>query len=245
MSLVSCERAVIGVLPLIDYERESLWMLPEYMEGILQSGAIPYMLPLTDDINIIRQIAGELDGFLFTGGHDVAPSVYGEEALSVCGECSPQRDNLERVLLEIALGLDMPVLGICRGIQFFNAALGGSLYQDLPTQRSGSIEHHQSPPYSVPCHNVKLVVNSPLHCLLGIDNMAVNSYHHQAIKALSPQLLPMAYSEDGLIEAVYCPDKGFTWAVQWHPEFSFTSDENSKKIFSAFTLAAKEYRNQK
>ena len=130
-----------------------------------------------------------------------------------------------------------PVLGICRGIQFLNVHLGGTLYQDLPAEHPSAANHHQTPPYNAPVHSVTLTADSPLWALLGKDTLAVNSLHHQAIKTLAPGLAVMAVSEDGLTEAVCLPDKRFVWAVQWHPEFSFRVNEDSRKIFKAFVGA--------
>ena len=135
--------------------------------------------------------------------------------------------------------LDKPVLGICRGIQFLNAALGGSLYQDIPSQHPSAVEHHQSPPYDQPSHEVTLVQGSPLQTLLGQEELLVNSYHHQAVKRLADGLEVMAWSEDGLVEAVWKPDQRFLWAVQWHPEFSFRTEEASRRIFAAFAGSMK------
>ena len=134
------------------------------------------------------------------------------------------------------------MLGICRGIQFFNACLGGTLYQDLPTEYPSEVAHVMRPPYDQAVHSIALLPGSPLSALLGRTELGVNSYHHQAIKALPPGLGEMARSEDGLVEAVYLPDKSFVWAVQWHPEFSFRTDENSRKIFSAFVAAASDLK---
>ena len=130
-----------------------------------------------------------------------------------------------------------PLLGICRGIQFLNVHLGGTLYQDLPAEHPSAANHHQTPPYDAPVHSVTLTAGSPLCALLGKDTLAVNSLHHQAIKTLAPGLAAMAVSEDGLTEAVCLPDKRFVWAVQWHPEFSFRVNEDSRKIFKAFVGA--------
>lgn len=232
------KRPMIGVVPLVDEERESYWMLPGYMKGIEGAGGIPVMLPLTLDEMIIEQLAQAMDAFLFTGGQDVSTSLYGENALPECGAPCGLRDRMEGMLLNAVLKLDKPVLGICRGIQFLNAALGGTLYQDLPTQHASGVEHHQSPPYDIPVHSVTICRNTPLHALLQTDELHVNSYHHQAVRTLSPKLKAMAVSEDGLTEAVYMPDKKFVWAVQWHPEFSFEKDDASRRIFEAFVGAA-------
>lgn len=233
--------AIIGLVPLIDEERESYWMLPGYMDGITEAGGIPIMLPLTEDPRTIKQLTEMCDGILLTGGHDVSPERYGEEKIKACGACCPQRDAMESLLLREALAHELPVFGICRGIQFLNAALGGTLYQDIPLQRPSRLEHHQTPPYHIPSHEVSIYRESPLYELLQKDTLAVNSYHHQGIRRLADGLKAMASADDGLIEAVYMPDRKFVWAVQWHPEFSHLTDEDSRKIFSAFVSAAESF----
>lgn len=234
------KRPVIGIVPLVDIQRESYWMLPGYMDGVAEAGGLPIMLPLPDDEEQIDQLVALCDGFLFTGGQDVDPSLYGEEKDAACGECCPERDAMETKLLNAALKLDKPIFGICRGIQFINTALGGTLYQDLPSQHPSAIEHHQRPPYDVPVHTVTPIPSTPLAALLGDGPFAVNSYHHQAVKKLASVWSAMAVAPDGVIEAAYMPDRRFVWAVQWHPEFSFRVDENSRKLFHAFVQAAEE-----
>lgn len=232
----------IGIVPLVDIEKDSYWMLPGYMQGVELGGGIPVVLPLTADIAILQQLADSLDGFVFTGGQDVSPLVYQEHPHEKCGECCPKRDEMETLLLRLILERDKPILGICRGLQFINAALGGTLYQDLPTEHPSNICHHQSPPYDRPSHMVKLLQNTPLQRLLGKETCFVNSYHHQAVKLLSPELRPMAYSEDGLIESAWLPSARFVWAVQWHPEFSFLTDGDSIKIFEQLIRASRRER---
>lgn len=231
------KKPIIGVLPLIDDPRNSYWMLPGYFNGLIAAGGIPVMLPLTSDKEILSQLADTYDGFLFTGGQDVSPSLYGEDTLPQCGEISKPLDEMENILLNELIGRDKPILGICRGIQFINAALGGTLYQDIPSQKPSKTEHHQSPPYDVPVHSVNITPNTPLYDILGQSELRVNSYHHQAVKELSPKLAAMAYSEDGLVEGVYMPDKKYIMAVQWHPELSYLKDKNSMLIFESFIKA--------
>ena len=227
-------KPIIGLVPLIDEKKESFWMLPGYMDGITEAGGIPVMLPLTHDEGEIEELLDHMHGILLTGGHDVSPALYNEEPLEECAQTIEERDRMEMILLKKTLERDMPVLGICRGIQFLNVFTGGTLYQDLPTQRPTKTEHHQSPPYDISVHEVTIKDDSKLFKLLGKSSIRVNSYHHQAIKDIGEDLKIMAISEDGLTEAVEMPDKRFVWAVQWHPEFSFRSDENSMKIFEEF-----------
>ncbi|MEE3440107.1 MAG: gamma-glutamyl-gamma-aminobutyrate hydrolase family protein [Ruminococcus sp.] len=174
------------------------------------------------------------DGFLFTGGQDISPSLYSEDKSSLCGEVCEERDTMEKILFAKVLENDKSALGICRGIQFFNAYLGGTIYQDLIAETKTKVFHKQKPPYGKPSHIVNLVKGSPLQNLLKTDNLPVNSYHHQGVKKLADNLKPMAYATDNLVESVYMPGKKFVWAVQWHPEFSYTTDKYSRMIFRAF-----------
>lgn len=227
-------KPVIGIVPLIDEEKESIWMLPGYMDGITEAGGLPIILPMIRDPETIRQMLKIVQGILLTGGHDVDPLMYGENPLPECGAVCKERDAMETELLKQCLEKDIPVLGICRGIQFLNVYLGGTLYQDLPTQHPTEVEHHQKPPYDVPVHRVDIAEDSKLFRILGKKTLSVNSYHHQAVKSLAETLKAMAVSEDGIIEAVEMPGKKFVWALQWHPEFSHKTDENSRMIFHEF-----------
>jgi putative glutamine amidotransferase len=238
LGVILIMKPIIGIVPLWDSNKKSYWMLPGYVESIIDSEAIPVILPMTDNTDIIDRLFNTCGGILFTGGQDISPSIYGEAAFSECGEICGERDNMEKYLFELVLKNDKPALGICRGIQIFNALLGGTLYQDLNSQFLSNINHHQLPPYNLTTHKVKLCNQTPLQALLKKDVLEVNSYHHQAIRTLSEELSPMAFSEDGLTEAVYMPSKRFVWAVQWHPEFLYKTDENSRKIFRAFINSA-------
>ena len=230
------KKPIIGIVPLVDIERESYWMLPGYMKGIEQAGGIPLMLPLTSDEENLQQLAEELDGFLYAGGQDISPNLYAQRRSRMCGQCCHERDEMETMLFRMVYEQDKPLLGICRGIQCINVVMGGTLYQDLPSEHSSDTEHHQIPPYDVPVHSVKIIGDSPLYKLLKKEALMVNSYHHQAILTLAPKVSAMAVSEDGLIEAVCVPKKRFIWGIQWHPELSCLVDENSRKIFSEFIL---------
>jgi len=230
-------RSIIGVVPLWDEKKNSIWMLPGYLKGLEDAGAVPVILPLTVSESVLKKAADFFDGFLFTGGHDVDPKLYGEAKTDRCGEVCETRDQMEAYLFrEAVLNQNKPALGICRGIQLFNALLGGSLYQDLPAEFPGSVRHAQKPPYDAPAHTVRLLPESPLGKLAGKDHLEVNSYHHQGINRIAEGLEVMALADDGLVEAVYMPGRYWVWAVQWHPEFS-PNDEISKKLFASFVGA--------
>lgn len=235
-------KPVIGVIPLFDEDKDSIWMLPGYMEGIRAAGGIPIILPLKMDEEEQKQICDMCHGFLFTGGHDVDPALYGVERSNVCGTPNHDRDVLEKEIFSCALLKDKPVFGICRGIQLINALCGGTLYQDLSTEYKGKsrVEHHMKPPYDVPCHQVTVLENTPLFKLLNKQILEVNSYHHQAVRELAPSLKAMAVSEDGLIEAAYMPGRKFIQAVQWHPEFLYLVDEDAGRLFESFVNACRD-----
>ena len=155
--------SLIGVTPIWDDDKESIWMLPGYLEGIRNAGGTPIILPLTTENNEIRRIFDICDGFLFTGGHDVNPKLYNEQPFPNLISTCEKRDTMEMALLRLAIQYNKSVLGICRGIQFINAALGGTLYQDIPSQHPSELEHHQSAPYDIPVH--KVITKKKVHCI--------------------------------------------------------------------------------
>ena len=234
------KKTIIGLSPLYDREKDSYWMLPGYMKMVERCGAVPLMLPLTTEEPLLAAAFELCDGILLTGGQDVSPSLYGQPLSPLCGEVCEERDEMDRRLLISAIGADKPVLGICRGLQLMNAALGGTLYQDLPTEYGTTAEHCMKPPYDRGVHSVRLMDDTLLHDLLGVDEISVNSYHHHAVKDPASCLKTMAVSEDGLIEAMYLPGKRFIWGVQWHPEFSYEKDPRCLRIAEAFVRACGE-----
>ncbi|SDH35018.1 putative glutamine amidotransferase [Pseudobutyrivibrio sp. 49] len=232
-------RPIIGLIPLYDDEKESLWMLPGYMKAVEACGGVPVMLPLTTDEQELEGVYRLCNGILFTGGHDVSPSEYGALKTAKCGKSCETRDFMEGYLLDRCIQDDKPLLGICRGIQFINAHLGGTLYQDLPSEYNEIILHHMEPPYDRIVHKVDVSEYTKLSEIIGAGTHGVNSYHHQAIKRLAPILIQSAVSEDGLVEAIEIIGHSFGLAVQWHPEFSYHNNEDSKKIIQAFIDACK------
>ena len=226
------KKPMIGVTPLWDAERQSVWMLPDYLDGIKAAGGLPIVLPLEMSESDANQMAETCDGFLFTGGQDVSPVLYGMKDATATIVASPERDKLESLLLSKALQADKAVLGICRGLQFINVFLGGTLWQDLPSQHPSEIIHRQGKPYDVPTHQVTL--SGDLQALLRKNILEVNTLHHQAIKDLGSGLMSMAVAPDGIIEAAQMSGKRFVWAVQWHPEYLFRTNSDSLAIFSCF-----------
>lgn len=232
-------KPIIGLSPLYDDEKRGLWMRPGYLDVLYACGAIPVVLPFDSCAVDVEQILSICDGLLLTGGADIQPKLYGEEPIAELGPTQPIRDELEYRLLDKALEEDMPLLGVCRGSQILNVFLGGTLYQDLNTQLPNSANHAMEPPYESVCHKVVLEKGEPLQVLLGIDELPVNSIHHQAVRRIAPTLVPLAHSLDGVVEGIWMPGKRFVWGVQWHPEWIWNVDARQFRIVQHFVDACK------
>lgn len=228
------QKPLIGLLPQWNREEDRLFNRRNYFEALEEAGALPVNLPLTTDPEELREYALRMDAFLFTGGIDLSPLRYGEEPIPELGEVHPQRDQMEALLLPLVMEQGKSILAICRGIQTINVILGGTLYQDLPTQHPSEIAHRQPAPFDQPGHTITVLPGTPLAVLVGADTLRVNSMHHQAIKALAPVLRPMALSPDGLVEAAWLPDYPYLRAYQWHPEFLHEDDASGPALFRDF-----------
>lgn len=227
-------KKIVGITPLWDEQLQSVWMLAAYTAALEACGLVPIILPLTADPEAARRALDCCDGLLITGGQDVDPASYGESVLPQCGPLAPVRDALETALVREAAARDLPTLGICRGAQIMNAALGGTLWQDLPAQAPSDIVHRQERPYDQPVHPVTVAEGTPLADILGPGSHGVNSLHHQAIHRVAEPLEIAAVAPDGLTEAVFLPGKRFFLGVQWHPEFLFDAGADSRRLFEAF-----------
>lgn len=190
-----------------------------YVRAVLNVGGVPVILsPLMGSALAGRALEG-VDGVVLTGGEDVDPALYGASASEWLSPPSRERDMFELALFATARQRRLPILGICRGIQLINVALGGTLYQDIPAERPSGIQHRPDGPRDDRTHRIRLTPGSRAAEALGGTDFSVNSSHHQAIRELAPGLLATGWTEDGLIEAAETVE-GSPWllAVQWHPE---------------------------
>jgi putative glutamine amidotransferase len=212
-----------------------------YVRALLEAGCAPVMIPIIDDEDRLRAIYDRLDGILFPGGGDVAPRVYGEAPITGLDDVEEPRDWTELTLARWAFADRLPTLGICRGQQLINVALGGSLYQDLRQQGVTSVEHSGADgrERSKLVHRVRLDPDSRLAQLIDETEVEVNSLHHQAVKAAAPPLRIVGRSEDGVVEALESGDHGFLISVQWHPE-EITMLPWVRRLFSGFARAASD-----
>lgn len=235
---------VIGVTMSINEDESILQMNRSYIAALMQAGAAPLMLPPTEDEALIARYAGMIDGLLLSGGGDVDPSCYGETQRWECGEVSPVRDDFELRLCRAFVAAERkPLLGICRGIQVLNAALGGTLYQDLASEfPAATIAHRQKQRPLYASHTVSVDADSHLSRIIGGVELRVNSHHHQAVKELAAPLRAVAFAPDGVIEAVEQPGHPFCIGVQWHPErlCDQKGGDGHARLFSAFVEACEK-----
>ena len=183
-----------------------------YVKAVLMGGHVPVIVPDIDDPVRLRKVLRKIDILLLPGGVDVAPERYGEARSPQLGEVNMERDAFEYCVLTEAVRLRKPILGICRGVQVLNVFLGGSLYQDLPSEYPDTTVNHWDEP-----HLINIKRNTRLFRLLGKETVEVNSFHHQAVKRLAPGLRVSACAPDGTIEAVECDSLPIA-GVQFHPE---------------------------
>lgn len=230
---------VIGVTPAVVSANNALGLSEEYLQGILRAGALPLVLPMTDNEEIMDAMMERIDGLLLSGGADVSPEYYGETRQPYCGKTEVRRDKLEFELCRRALERKMPILAICRGIQVLNCVMGGTLYQDIATQFGTSVRHPCSETPKDRVHTVTLQAGTRLRALVGEEQVSVNSRHHQAVKTLGRGLVASAIAQDGLIEAIELPGETFVVGVQWHPESLAETDADSQRLISAFVEACK------
>ncbi len=208
-----------------------------YSDSIIKIGGTPIILPLTDDEETIFKYVELIDGLILTGGDDINPQLFNEECLPETQISDLERDSFDMLLIKYASQKKIPILGICRGMQLLNIYFGGSLYQDLKYNKEVCLKHLQGTrnPH-IPVHKIIPVKNSFLDKLF-IDDLWVNSFHHQSIKTLGKNLQISSKSSDNVIEAIeYIDEDHFILGVQWHPEMMYSQGNNKdmKKLFQYF-----------
>jgi putative glutamine amidotransferase len=189
-----------------------------YVRAVAGAGGVPLILSQLMSPAHAGVALDACEGLLLTGGEDIDPAHYGEPPSPALGAVDRERDRFELALFAAARARGLPVLGICRGIQLVNVAMGGTLFQDLPSERPGEVEHNPPTARDARAHHVRLAPGSRAAEALGVDRLVPNSFHHQAVKALAPGLVATGWSDDGIIEAVETSDQPWLLAVQWHPE---------------------------
>lgn len=241
-------RPLIGITSRLIYDPErrtqSFGVGVSYVESIEQADGIPVLVPLIRDLKILEALFSRLDGVLLSGGEDVHPRFYGQSPHPKLGAVDELRDVVELQLARWCFERDKPLMGLCRGLQVMNVALGGTLIQDIPSQRHESQDHVQAGARpDATSHMLALTAGSLLANTIQADALRVNSFHHQAIDRIAEALVVVGSSEDGLAEAVESKQKKFFVGLQCHPEHLWQgSDERWLKIFKAFVQAAEAAR---
>ncbi|WP_455244976.1 gamma-glutamyl-gamma-aminobutyrate hydrolase family protein [Petrachloros mirabilis] len=240
-------KPIIGVTP--DFNagdrkewggREPTYFLRDrYIRAVEELGGVPLILPLVADLRARRSLLTHIDGLLLTGsGPDLAPELYGERQRYKFKVMSQRRSTFELEMAQMARSADIPLLGICGGMQAINVAFGGNLYQDIPAQVNKPLSHRQQSPATKLSHEVKIARGSLLRKIMGVSTIRVNSSHHQSVKDVAPSLIISATAPDGIIEAIESSRQSFLLGVQWHPEFLFDKYDHHRQLFEAFLRAA-------
>lgn len=209
-----------------------------YVDAILRAGGAPMLIPPLQDETTLRAIYERLDGVLLAGGGDIEPRHYGHEPHEKLGLTDPLRDTAELPMARWAVADAKPLLGICRGVQVINVALGGTLYQDIPSEIASELRHNLSyerEDWTHMAHEMQLAPGSRFAALMGVRSMPINSMHHQAIKVIAPGLRAVAWAPDGVIEALEGAGPSFLLGVQCHPEaLQAAADTRWQALFAAF-----------
>jgi putative glutamine amidotransferase len=229
-------KPVIGITSsVVDHgDIPSVHVHQKYISSVIQGGGIPVVIPLVDD-EAAKTLVSKCDGFILSGGEDVDPHSYGEDPDPMLRKTNGARDQMELSVVKYAEESKKPVLGICRGIAMLNAALGGTVMQDIESQYEDPIKHYQTADRPDPTHVVEVSQGSELARIFGTDSVRVNSMHHQAVGTLADTLSATATAPDGIVEGLEGTyEDWYVLAVQWHPEEMAAEDEAMHKLFKTF-----------
>ena len=213
----------------------------DYTKAIEKAGGIPVMLPFVDNVEDYADFYKNLDGFLFTGGEDISPQLYGEQPIFKSREFDPKRDRFELSLMKLILNdTSLPVLAICRGMQMLNVACAGSLFQDIAAQNASEFSHEAyNQPQWEETHIANIKPDSIFSDIYGKDKIAVNTFHHQAVKLLGNDLKIGMLSPDSIVEGIEYTKRNNVFGVQWHPEMLFEKKPEHVCIFEKLVELAK------
>lgn len=233
-------KPIIGITSYLGKASSYYSLSSNYTDSVSAAGGIPVAIPVINNEEDYDYYINILDGIVFTGGIDISPLCYKENPISSINIIAAARDDYELELFRRAYDRKLPILGICRGNQLINVALGGALYQDINKQLPDSLGHYpdglaEDELY----HSVNIKKESKLLDIFGKDKILVNSFHHQAIKKLGSRLLVTAVSDDGIIEGIEGTDRDFLIGVQWHPECMSQRYPIFLKLFEKLVSAAK------
>lgn len=207
-----------------------------YIQSIRYSGGLPLILPLIRSDSAIHEYINCCDGFLFCGGNDITPLLFGEEPKNGIGKTDITLDLFQLRLMKAILPTKKPVFSICRGMQVYNVACGGTIYQDISLQPGKTLNHMQnSHSRSEVSHKIIVEKDTQLRKYIG-SSLEVNSFHHQTVAVLGKNLIACAYASDKTIEAIEMPKHPFAIGVQWHPECMYRSSQEMRELFSEFVL---------
>ena len=221
-------------------------MLEGYYRSVLEAGGTPLIIPAFDDTAAMLSMLDNVDALILSGGGDINPLYLGEEPLRELSSINPARDWHELMLVRLAANRQIPILGICRGLQVMTAALGGKLYQDIYREANATLKHSQDTDRHVATHNVRIEAGSMLAKLFDSTHLPVNSFHHQAVKEAAPGFSVTALSPDGLIEAVESTMRKSMIGVQWHPECMILGGDRSMlPLFTWLVGEARSYSDAK
>ena len=212
-----------------------------YVDSVATAGAVPVILPPAILPEHATHALEGVDGLLLSGGEDIDPSWYCMDPAPQLGSVDAARDRFEFALFQAARERRLPVLGICRGLQLVNVALGGVLWQDLPTERPSPVQHDRGDARDARTHQVEVLAATRTAEALGVTGLGVNSFHHQGVRTLASGLAATAHAPDGLVEAFEGTEGAWLVAVQWHPE-EMHGDPRApdRGLFAALVAAARE-----